>query len=455
MWLYGLVVAEGSKKSISLHKEEKEMANYAKYIYKMIVNLNSNTFYKENGQAVEFEQPFIYQKIFFDAMRIGYGAHNKTLSFLFSIEDKELIRSALFGLFQGDGAFRKRNMGLKSKSFNLTFKTVSKKLVYELAYLLRKHFGICAAVYHGVSPDRYLEGRLLKSSDYYKLDIYASEDIENLFPAIFEKDEDYKKLISNKSKKNSLKEIKIKSIEETDPEVLYDITLEESSSHIFPVNGYVLTHNCGGGNALEHPEFISFLREAKNRGWICNVTVNQKHLDSLVLPEVIKAGLVYGVGISVVSKGFADNIKRIRDLSPNVVFHVINGINKPEDVDWLCEGYDLTKVLLLGYKEFGRGLEYLARKNKVSEIKQQWLWKIRSYLGRKDLIMSFDNLAIEQTQVKRFLKQATWDKHFMGEEGQFSMYVDAIKQQYALTSTSEARTSFQDKSLLEFFKYKR
>jgi hypothetical protein len=178
-------------------------------------------------------------------------------------------------------------------------------------------------------------------------------------------------------------------------------------------------------------------------------------LDSLVLPEVIKAGLVYGVGISVVSKGFADNIKRIRDLSPNVVFHVINGINKPEDVDWLCEGYDLTKVLLLGYKEFGRGLEYLARKNKVSEIKQQWLWKIRSYLGRKDLIMSFDNLAIEQTQVKRFLKQATWDKHFMGEEGQFSMYVDAIKQQYALTSTSEARTSFQDKSLLEFFKYKR
>jgi organic radical activating enzyme len=216
----------------------------------------------------------------------------------------------------------------------------------------------------------------------------------------------------------------------------------------------------GGGNPLTHPEFYNFLLKAREKGWICNLTVNQKHLKDDLLNKILDEKLIYGLGISYTSKAYFSDIKKILEKSDNVVFHLINGINKPSDVDDLI-GLNLntnnkqTKVLLLGYKSYGFGLDYLLKKNKVEEIKKQWLWKIRSVLDKPGLIMSFDNLAIEQTELKRFFPQKEWDKFYMGDEFTFSMYIDAIEQKYAPTSTTKEKVSFKTKSLFKYFQDKK
>ena len=68
---------------------------------------------------------------------------------------------------------------------------------------------------------------------------------------------------------------------------LYDITLD-SKTHIFPCNGYILTHNCGGGNPLEHPQLVEFLEECKKRKFIPSMTVNQSHLFDSRSYELVK-----------------------------------------------------------------------------------------------------------------------------------------------------------------------
>jgi hypothetical protein len=66
-------------------------------------------------------------------------------------------------------------------------------------------------------------------------------------------------------------------------------------------------------------------------------------------------------------------------------------------------------------------------------------------------VISFDNLAIEQLDVKRLFTNKGWDKFYMGDDGRFTMYVDGIKQKYAQTSRSHNRIPFSDMSLFEYF----
>lgn len=462
MWLYGLVVAEGSKKGISLNINEEDFANKAIEIYKNIFNKESFIYKNKNSMSVEFGSSSIYETLFFKAMNVGKGARNKNISFLFKLNDKELIRSALYGMFQGDGAFRKRPSGKNKnyKSFNLTFKTTSKKLVFELQYLLRKHFGICASLYHGISPDRFIEGRPLKSSDYYKLDIYSKEDINKLFPWIFENDIDFQKLGNYKYSSNNTpyNEIIINKIEKSEKETLYDISLEESSTHIFPVNGYVLTHNCGGGNPLSHPDLLYLLKTLKTCGYISNITINQKHIDKYqdLINKIITKELVHGIGISYSSVDYLSDIKPLLKISDNVVFHVIMGVNTVEDIETLykfCqENNKECKVLVLGYKHYGMGINYYLKNKTVEDNKYQWYIRLASYFKKNGLTLSFDNLAIEQLKLKRYFTEDAWNTFFMGSDGKYTMYIDGVNQEYAKSSTSPDRVSFNNMGLIEFFK---
>ena len=60
------------------------------------------------------------------------------------------------------------------------------------------------------------------------------------------------------------------------------------------------------------------------------------------------------------------------------------------------------------------------------------LWKI---LGKG--IISFDNLAIEQLAVKDHFTEAGWKEFYMGDDGHFTMYYDAVKDEYAISSISK------------------
>lgn len=66
-------------------------------------------------------------------------------------------------------------------------------------------------------------------------------------------------------------------------------------------------------------------------------------------------------------------------------------------------------------------------------------------------VLSFDNLGIEQLNVKRFFTESGWNKFYMGDDFCFTMYIDAVKQEFAPTSRSKFRKSFSEYTLEEFF----
>jgi hypothetical protein len=213
----------------------------------------------------------------------------------------------------------------------------------------------------------------------------------------------------------------------------------------------------GGGNPLSHPQLVPFLTAMKAQGLICNITINQKHLKEYkdLILSLIYQELVYGVGISYSSKVYLENIKPFLEASSNVVFHVIMGINGVSDIDDLmnvCQTHArVCKILILGYKSYGFGLNYYLKNKRIEDVKYQWYTKLATYFKKPDLVLSFDNLAISQMNLKRFFTGAAWDKFFMGTDGQFTCYIDAVEQQYAMSSTSSDRVSFKEKDLLSFF----
>jgi hypothetical protein len=379
---------------------------------------------------------------------VGVGSRNKNL---FSINDTEYIRSALFGLFQGDSCFRvrKNDHGI---NHSLSYKTVSKKLAYDIIFLLKKYFDVSASIYYGISPERKIDGRTLASSDYYKIDIYGNVNIKKLFP-------DYFKTIEGDCKQvqKPTDSVKIKSIIDYGKQDLYDITLEDSSSHIFPVNGYILTHNCGGGNPLSHPDLLSFLGKLKEHGIVTNITINQKHVGiyrDLIL-KLISEKLVYGVGISYSDKKYLDDIAGILKATDNVVFHTIMGINPVTDIDVLkdfcSENNAPCKILVLGYKQFGFGIKYYIKNKEIEHNKYGWYTHLAKHF-KTNVTLSFDNLAITQLNLKRYFTGEAWKSFYMGDDFVFTMYIDGVNQTYAPTSTSEDRVSFSEMSLVDFFK---
>lgn len=426
MWLYGLYVAEGSRDGLTLNISETDFAEKAESIWANYFwefsNIRKNT--NHNSINVEFGSKKLIRAIFIDYFKAGHGARNKNIDYLFSINNKSLIRAALIGLFDGDGCYRTR-LYKGRQYYCASLKTTSERLAYEVSYIMARHFGIYSYVYHGVSPEREIEGRLLSSSDYYMVDINGDVAVE-----FFGAD----KFKGEVTKHNSTyKRPKIKRLVPIDVRDLYDITLD-SGSHVFPVNGYFLTHNCGGGNALSHPDLIPFLEKLRSRDIIPNLTVNQVHFmkNKELLKSLVDRRLIFGLGVSLdnATAEFIDSIKEF----DNAVIHVINGIVTPGQMEALADN-DL-KVLILGYKDFRRGESYKKLAQGYIEVNQL---NLKGYL--KDYVprfkaLSFDNLAIEQLDVKSLMTQEQWDEFYMGDDGQFTMYIDMVTETFAKNSVA-------------------
>ena len=63
-------------------------------------------------------------------------------------------------------------------------------------------------------------------------------------------------------------------------------------------------------------------------------------------------------------------------------------------------------------------------------------------------VVSFDNLALKQLEVKRLLTEDEWNEFFMGDDGSHTMYIDCINKQYARSSTAP----IEDRQLLDDIK---
>jgi len=204
----------------------------------------------------------------------------------------------------------------------------------------------------------------------------------------------------------------------------------------------------GGGDPLSHPELYPFLLTLKELGLIANITVNQSHISRYkgILKTLIRKDLVKGIGISITSDKF-DDIIELKKYSNNIVYHVIAGINDLNLLNTLNE-IGNSKVLILGYKDFGRGIKY--RSEEVDINLKSWYQHLPKYLNKGTI--SFDNLSIEQLNIKRLFTDKGWNKFYMGDDFTFTMYIDAVNEEYAPTSRSDNRISFKNLKLLDYFK---
>lgn len=211
------------------------------------------------------------------------------------------------------------------------------------------------------------------------------------------------------------------------------------------------------GNDLDHPDLDRFLLKMQEMKIIVNITVNQnqfmKHLD--YLKYLVKYKMIYGLGVSLVDANDEKFFEALKEF-PNAVIHTIAGIIGANGISKLMKNH--AKVLILGYKNLGRGINY---KNNVYNyvedyIKQLQLWLPKMIENCK--VVSFDNLAIEQLNVKELLfkdKQNEWDEFYMGDDGNFTLYIDAVSQTFAKNSCmpKDERFPIDGRSMTEMFNF--
>lgn len=207
------------------------------------------------------------------------------------------------------------------------------------------------------------------------------------------------------------------------------------------------------GNDLDHPQLEELLVFTKGKSIITNLTVNEKQLIKGVeqLKEWQKNNMVYGIGVSFSTGDFKTHQEAILATKgmDNVVFHTIAGVTTRGEYEMLSAIH--AKVLILGYKELGRGISYKEKNdvnNKIKELKRSL-----NRLIEKCFVVSFDNLAIEQLGVKELLSESEWNEFYMGDDGQFTFYIDMVKNEYAKNSLSTERFPIGNKTMDEMFNH--
>lgn len=201
----------------------------------------------------------------------------------------------------------------------------------------------------------------------------------------------------------------------------------------------------GGGNPLAHPDLIPFLRKCKDLKLIPSMTVNQIHFmkNQDLIKQLVDEQLIFGLGVSLVlvNSKFIETVKQY----PNAVIHIINGVQSLIDIKKL---YDHNlKILILGYKEFRRGNDFYSEN--VEKTKDEFYNELPNMVNHFKVV-SFDNLATKQLECKRLVSEEEWQMRYMGDDGQFTMYIDAVKEEFAKSSTSPIRFTLTN-DIVEMF----
>ena len=194
----------------------------------------------------------------------------------------------------------------------------------------------------------------------------------------------------------------------------------------------------GGGNPLEHPGLVSFLKHMKDRKVICNMTVNAQHflMHTGYLQALVDGKLIYGLGVSVPNEipnkeVFFNKIKRF----PNLVIHTIAGYTPMSTYYELADHH--VNILVLGLKEKGLGQNYICDSvGKMAEL-QHYLKESMTNGQLAYEAIAFDNLAVKQLNVKQWMPKKDFDILYMGDDGDHTMYIDMVKMEYGKSSTHQ------------------
>lgn len=233
----------------------------------------------------------------------------------------------------------------------------------------------------------------------------------------------------------------------------------------------------GGGNPLLHPDLEDFLKALKDHFFVA-LTVNFKDIEdpekNTLLKKLIKNKLITSLGVSLADRKIDfDKILGYESLkekdSPytilcnsagcKVVYHAIIGITPLKTIKSLAQ-FSISNsaaLLVLGFKSFGRAKDKRIPDGVLGDWKDnitKIVAKLSSYkFGR--LTVAFDNLALEQLDVKSLIPNSIWDEHYMGSEFSHSMYIDTVRREYGPTSRSDfsERKSWDSSgTVIEYFR---
>lgn len=205
------------------------------------------------------------------------------------------------------------------------------------------------------------------------------------------------------------------------------------------------------GNDLSHPNLTMFLIKMSAQGVICNLTINQKHF--LKYAEHIKVlcdiGLIHGIGISLTDSSDERLYKELKRF-PNAVIHTIDGLLTKTDIDNMSDKN--IKLLILGYKILGRGVDYFNKYEQLIDNNVKYLRENIKEISNHFNVISFDNLALEHLDVKSHMPNKEWERLYMGDEGEYTFFIDAVNKKFAVSSLSEKQYDLMD-DVDDMFRY--
>ena len=199
----------------------------------------------------------------------------------------------------------------------------------------------------------------------------------------------------------------------------------------------------GGGDVFEHPDLDLFLHILKTKRVIANITVNQAHFIKHFnqIQQFVEEGLIKGVGVSVFNP--TDGLIDLMNILPHTVAHCIVGIVDDDVLDKLSDHN--IRILLLGYKTTGRGEGYGFEHYAEIDRKMKALEKRIPDMLNHFRVVSFDNLALKQLNVRSMLTEEEWNRFYMGDDGiegkttSATMYIDMPTNTFAINSMSTTR----------------
>ena len=188
----------------------------------------------------------------------------------------------------------------------------------------------------------------------------------------------------------------------------------------------------GGGNVLLYPDFQRLVARIHDKGHIVNVTINVKDCGTILTDkELFNTFMNYvdGIGVSVFNENDVETFKKffyeftdknekyphaLKYMAMHVVPEYIGFENANKIVKAAQEKYH--NVLLLGYKNVGRGKNAQHKKFTDKEI--------------KELFAGAYCLSVDTTFARTYKKaiSETFETRYTltENEGEFSMYIDGI-----------------------------
>ena len=189
---------------------------------------------------------------------------------------------------------------------------------------------------------------------------------------------------------------------------------------------------------------LQFVKNLWKLGLVVNITMNERYIlqyGDTRLKEIMP--YVYGLGISYRSLQGCLSLPDWIAEYPHTVIHVINGIDDFDDVKEL--GVKYRKLLILGEKDFGfnRGKVDLNTKRH-----KQWKANVIQLTKIFDIV-SFDNLALQQLDVRDKITDEEYKSFYQGEH---SVYINAVEQYFAPSSRTRNNISrFDEADLCTYF----